>query len=476
MFKKCLFLSAFLILALPLAAGQYDQGCFSIVAGKAATVDGSVLVGHNEDNQIDNIAAMRKIPRKEHSKGEWVELSNGGRLAQVEITFAHWWLQMPEQNFSDAHLNENGVAILSDSCPSREDRTDFTDGGICDPLLRRLVAERARTARDGVKIVGSLVEKFGYTATGRTFVIADTEEGWLVAVAKGRHWVAARVPDDKVALIANTYTIAEVDLADEKNFLACHDLIDYAVERGWYDPADGAFSFEKAYAAPGSRRHRSNIHRQWSGLLRLSADPIPVPAPAEGPLAFCVTPKDPLGPEHLAAVLRDHYETAPVRVKKGRGKDTPHNAHASTVCSPRTNSSSILQLRPGMPVEIGALWWYALWQPCSTPYMPLYLGTADVPELLRFPGPEQTDAAPAYQTFSDLARWVDDGYDARIGPVREAWRVLEQANYGFQQTSEKHLLELWDKSPLQARALMTSHCGGTLAGAVERARTFLRED
>ena len=473
MVKRCLFLSAILLLFLPVAAGQYDQGCYSIVAGKAATADGSVLVGHNEDNQVDNIAAMRKIPRKQHTDGEWVALRNGGRLSQADVTFGYWWLQMPEQDFSDALLNEFGVAIMSDSCPSREDRTDYADGGIGDPLLRRLVAERARTARDGVELVGSLVEKFGYTATGRTFVIADPEEGWLVAVVRGRHWVAARVPDDKVALIANTYTIAEIDLDDKDHFLACGDLIDYAVERGWYDPADGAFSFEKAYAAPGSRRHRSNIYRQWTGLLRLSADPVPVPPPVEGPLPFCVRPKEPVGPTHFAAVLRDHYGTAPVPYKKGKGKDSPHEAHASTVCSRRANSSSIFQLRSGMPVEIGALWWYALWQPCSTPYMPLYLGTADVPLLLRFPGPNRIDAAPAYQTFSDLARWVDKDYHARIGGLHVAWVVLEQANRGFQQAFEKHLLALWDDDRPQARSLMTSFCGGVLTQAVEQARAFL---
>ncbi len=472
MVRKFLFpFAAILLLLLPAAFGRDDQGCYSIVAGKAATADGSVLVGHNEDNGIDDMAAMRKIPRKEHAGGEWVELRAGGRLAQTEVTCAYWWLQMPEQDFSDALLNEYGVAIMSDSCPSREDRTDYTDGGIGDPLLRRLVAERVRTAREGVELVGSLVEHFGYTASGRTLIIADSEEGWLVALVQGRHWAAARVPDNEVAVIANTYTIAKINLADKKNFLACADLVDYAVERGWYDPAQGPFSFEKAYAAPGSRRHLSNLHRQWAGLLRISADPPPVPE--IGPLSFSVKPEEPLRPAHLAAVLRDHYELAPVRHKRGRKKNSPHQAHTSPVCSPRTNLSSIFQLRSDMPVEIGAVWWYALWQPCTTPYMPLYLGTAEVPELLRFSeSAGRLEAAPAYQTFSDLARWVESDYGVRIGPVAEAWTVLEQANLGFQETLDKHLLALWEDKRPQARALMTSHCCGVLTRAVEQARSF----
>ncbi len=475
MARESLFVVAFLILFLPVAAGADGLDCYSIVAGRAATADGSVLVGHNEDNAVTDIAAFKKIPRRNRGRGEWIDLEGGGRLAQAEITYSCWWLQMPDQDHSDAYLNEFGVVVVSDSCPSREDRNDFTDGGIGGPQLRRIAVERSRTARETVELLGSLVERFGYTASGRTMIVADRDEGWLVGLVQGRRWAAARVPDDEVAVIANTYTIAEIDLDDRENFLASADLIDYAIERGWYDPADGAFSFEKAYAAPGSRRHTSNIHRQWTGIRLLAAEPVPAVPPEVGPLSFSVKPKEPLAPAHLAAVLRDHYETAPVRFKRRKGRTSPHEAHTSPVCSPRANSSSIFQLRSKVPVEVGAVWWYALWQPCSTPYMPLYLGTADAPALLRFGGTRDAEAAPAYAIFNELARWVDKDYAARIGPVAEAWRVLEAANFRFQETFESHLVSLWKDDRSQARALMTSHCYGVVARAVEQARAFLAD-
>lgn len=202
-----------------------EQGCFSIVAGKKATADGCVLFAHNEDNSIKVVAGMRKVPRQSHQPEVEVRLPNGGRLAQVKETYGYWWLEMPECQYSDTLLNEHGVAVASNNCPSREDQPSLTDGGIGGPILRRLVAERARTAREGVVLVGSLVEKFGYLASGRTMIICDANEGWLLAMVNGKHWVAARVPDGEVAVLANTYTIRQVDIADTNNFLACHDLV-----------------------------------------------------------------------------------------------------------------------------------------------------------------------------------------------------------------------------------------------------------
>ncbi len=62
--------------------------------------------------------------------------------------------------------------IASDGCPTREDsydelvaRGDITDGGI-GYNLRRIVAQRARTAREGVKIAGELLDRFGYVDSG----------------------------------------------------------------------------------------------------------------------------------------------------------------------------------------------------------------------------------------------------------------------------------------------------------------------
>jgi len=464
-----------LLLFLPAALIAGDGGCFTIVAGKRATADGSVLVGHNEDNGIRDVAGMIAIPRATHEAGEWVALPGGGRIPQKETTFAYWWLHMPGLQFSDALCNEFGLAVVSDSCPSREDRTDLTEGGISGVVLRRLVAERCRTAREGVLLVGSLVEKWGYAASGRTLIIADPNEAWFAALVRGRHWAAARVPDGEAALIANTYTLRELDLSDTENVLACPDLAAYAEKRGWYDPASGPFSFEAAYASRRSRVHPGNTHRQWSGLNLVAGRDVPLPEKKR--LPFSVAPRAPLTPADLARVLRDHYEGTPF-AKGGEGEaGNPHLNPVNTICGPRTNSSSIFRLKSGLPREIGVLWRLALWQPCSSPYIPLYpFAMTAVPPALALPqeGKDGPEPAPAYALFGGLARWIDADYPSRIESVRKGWALIEGAERSLEKPLEGKALELWEKDRPKAREILCAWCAGCLERTLDRARNLMK--
>lgn len=438
------------------ALSSTTQACYTIIAGKKATADGSVLLAHNEDNGLDDVAGMKKMPRCQFPPGAQVALPGGGKLPQVKTTFAYLILDMPGCDYSNALLNEHGVAIISNNCPSREDRPELTDGGIGGPILRQLVAERARNAREGVTLVGRLIQQFGYTAPGRTLSICDSNEGWMVAMVNGKHWVAARVPDDRVAVIANTYTIRQIDLADTDNFLGSPDIITYAEKRGWYKPGDGPFSFEKAYASRQARTHPSNTCRQFSGMKMLAGEPLLPPDQARLPRT--IVPKAPLTVKDIARVLRNHYEGTPYQNQP----QAPHKNAPGTICNANTNSSSIFQLRSGMPVEIGAVWWCAFWSPCIGAYCPVYLGTETVPPALGFgakkPASKRPGFGPAYQAFSKLARAVDQDYANRSGPVRKVWERFEAANYQFQAPLEEYLKKKWQSDPAAARDTMTRHC------------------
>jgi len=127
------------ILATAVVAGQPAgyADCYSIIAGKAATADGSVLFAHHEDNAPKYATGMVQVPGTNHAAGDTVKLPLGTRIPQVPTTYSYWWLMMPELSYSDALLNEFGVAIASDGCPSRENNPQITSGGIGDPVLRR---------------------------------------------------------------------------------------------------------------------------------------------------------------------------------------------------------------------------------------------------------------------------------------------------------------------------------------------------
>ncbi|OGG03228.1 MAG: hypothetical protein A3F83_04320 [Candidatus Glassbacteria bacterium RIFCSPLOWO2_12_FULL_58_11] len=475
--KSCVLLLAALMI-IPFQPGYGDQGCFLVVAGKAATADGSVLLGHNEDNGIDKLARLRSVERKVHSRGETLKLAGGASIPQADTTFGYLILEMPGLAYSHGLLNEYGVAVVSNNCPSREDLGELTEGGI-GPDLRFLVAERARTAREGVKLVGFLIKSYGYVASGRTLTIGDPQEAWQVAMVHGKLWVARRVPDDEVAVLANSYAIHEVALEDTLNYLGSPEIKAYATQRGWYTPLRGAFDFERAYARQDLLTDPNQRCRQWSGFNRVAASPLPLPDTGIA-LPFSVKPKKKLTPADLFGVLRDHYEDTPY----SRGTLPPHGppppGGAATICNGATNHGDVFQLRDGLPVEIGALWWIALWRPCASPFLPLYYGISEVPEPLDFavdpavfsapdkgvlPGPEK-----ALRVFHDLTLQVDGSYYQRIGKVRQEWAGFDSWSLLLQPSLERLALESWKKDRPLAVELLDRYCAGTLTRALELAR------
>ncbi len=213
--------------------------CFGILAGRNATTDGYVYLGHNEDQSLPAMLNIYNVP------------ANSQRCAYL-------WFEFPGQKAGDTFVNEYGVGITSDKCKSREDKA--TGSVIYE--VRTTVAQKARTAREAVHIIGSMVEKCGYGDSGRSYLVADRHEAWVCAVVKGKHWVAQRVPDDEIATIPNYYTIGKINLKDTVNFLGSKDIVRYARKRGWYKPRrDGEFSFRVAYSDPATLNSQNNKDR-----------------------------------------------------------------------------------------------------------------------------------------------------------------------------------------------------------------------
>ena len=222
--------------------------CFGIIAGKNATTDGYVYLGHNEDQSGEQMLNIYNVP------------ATPDRLAYL-------WFEFPGAKAGDSYVNEYGVCIASDMCRSREDKAT----GSLVYEIRTAAIQHARSAREAVHIIGSMVERYGYQDSGRSYLVADRHEGWICAVVRGRHWVAQRVPDDEIATIPNYYTIGEINLKDTLNFLGSKDIVRYARKRGWYRPRrDGAGSARRACCGPGWRGRQAarGCCRPWPSHRR----------------------------------------------------------------------------------------------------------------------------------------------------------------------------------------------------------------
>jgi dipeptidase len=433
-----------LILALGSSLGLspcFCQNCFTILVGKNASSDGSVLVAHNEDDLNDhNFVDLHKVPRIKHRAGErQVFLGNADSLDEVAETFAYFWIT-GSKYVEDQFLNEWGVAITSNSSQSKVQNGN----GRIDHNLRRIVIERARTAREAVKLAGTIVERYGYASSGRVYSIADPNEAWVFEVANGKQWIARRVPDDEVAIIPNYYVIDDFHETDTTNFLASTDMFKYAIANGWYDShADTSFNFRKVYGHKNRLDAIWNSARKWVIINQLGAQQFDFYAD----LPFSIKPKHKIDIQMLIGALGNHYEGTRFASDASLNMGSPHRRSGLavkdtlTVCNLYNDFGCIIQLRSWLPAEIGNVLWISPRYPCIQPFIPWYYGIkkispeyekatyADALENYNNRNRNYIDLYPdhACWVFDDFANSVDSCYSREIQSVRE-WKSKVQTD------------------------------------------------
>ena len=468
----------FILVIVVLTAAVPCRACFSIVVGKNASTDGCVIVAHNEDDTAPQIVNHHKVPRRSYPPGSTVKLRNGGSLEQVEQTWAYIWSEMPGLLFSDSYLNEWGVTVASDNCPSREDKPELTDGGI-GYMLRRLVAERVKSAREGVLLAGQLVERFGYIDSGRTYIIADPNEGWLFCVVNGKHWLARRVPDDEVAMVANTYTVRAVILQNQANFLASADIVDYAKSRGWYNPdTDGAFDFARVYANPKAAVHPNNTGRQWSGLTCVARERLE-PGPN---LPFSVVPKQKLSVLDAMQILRHDKESE-------SGPAPADSPFLCALCSGATQTSFVAQLRNRFPSDIGIVYWVCLASPRTSIFIPFHFGISDFPAGFRLESrrptaevydrrvqaPFTANRQEAFWTFSNFRDKADRRGPAVVTAVKAEAQRIERNAVALQKPLENAARGQYRADKAMAIQLLENYSKGIYLSCMKAMETLLSE-
>jgi dipeptidase len=457
-FALLVFFSGSIQTSRPASAGARDK-CTTVIVGKNATSDGSVLLGHNED-WGEYLMPLRWNPSEKHQPGETLKLRDGQAIPQVEETYAFIW---PAAECNG--INEHQVAMADDTGSCREELFQ-NERGLDLQEFVQLALQRSRTAREAVLIMGGLIDKYGYRShngqDGDIFSIADPGEGWWMEVGIGGVWAAQRVPDDAFVVLANRFRIQEVDLADKSRFLASPNLVGFARQKGWYDPAQGPFRFNLAYGAPGAERSVYNARREWRGNWLLSGTKFPE---EDNPLT--AVPVKKLTPRDIMALLRDHYEGTEYDLTEGYRKGSPHHTGERTICRMSTDATSVAHLRDWLPAEIGGLLWLSVGTPCSSVYVPYYLGVHDFPRPYSFLS-NSYDGENAFWVFNSLQNLVDRYYAGKgkfengemsaIDYVAGFWKGFEDRAFAMQAAVEKTALELYEKDESLARSFLDAYC------------------
>ncbi len=477
-----------------------SYACTTFIAGKNTTVDGSILFAKTEDDGADYADYLWFVPRKEHNEDAMIKLCGGNMIPQVKETYAYYWDQVPRSEYSDAVINEWGLAIGSNACPSKEDsieevekRGDLLNGGI-GWRLRIILAERCKTARAAVELAAKLLDRYGYRGSGRTLVIVGPKDAWILQMVRGKQYAARRVKDDEVVPIANTYTIREVDTDDKNNFVCSDNLIKYAGKRGWYNPKrDGEFDFAKAYANQDSHTNIRNTRRCWIMAKMVNKDfPLSWKEADQGMLPVSVKPDRKLSLKDLMRIMRTHYEGTELDDSDGYAK-SPHKIKSRPICTYTTRRTTVVQQREWLPVEIGTIIWRSLYEPCSSGFVPWYLCARDIPQAFRnapenfydtkkglyeyhFNMPEEielVDMNSASYVFGLMAGLVDSDYKNVIDYVRNKWAAFENYQFRMQSHIEETALKLYESDKEGAREYLTDYTRVRALKSLKIAKTII---
>lgn len=453
---KKILIGLALLLAFPtLSSAQIDENkkdfrtkesCTSIMVGKKASTDGSVITSHTcdswyrtwmkmvaaKDYANDTITAIYDGRMHTQTPGDSTNVKIKGVIPQVKHTY----------RFLDSAypcLNEKQLA-MGETTISGRDTLQNKKGMFMIEELARIALERCSTAREAIKLMGELVKKYGYGDSGECLTIADKDEVWIFEIFGegpkkiGGVWAAIRIPDDEIAVSANICRISKIDTNDKANCMASENIYKVAKDLKLWDGKE-EFSFWRAYSGGNYFGEKKNYSVREFFIMSTLAPSMNLSDTVED-LPLSVKPDQKVSVEMVSNLLGSYYEgteknlSGRLLIPNPKYKDKEGNivegqpekivssfanpwmrpdeidtykAYANdeamnnirTVSVPWCAYSTVIQLRSWLPDEIGGVAWVALDNPGESPRFPIFCGNTELPKLLGTCGQhvEREDAA-----------------------------------------------------------------------------------
>ncbi|WLT33470.1 dipeptidase [Geothrix sp. PMB-07] len=470
---------SFALLLAAFSAVSFAPGafaCTNILVTKGASKTGSTLLTYSVDGPFH--PSLEVIPAKDHVPGATFDITdwNGKvrlRIPQPSHTYAIFGI-----------MNEHQLAIGETTFDGRPE-LENPDGAFPYWTLMDVTLQRARTAREAIKVMTDLVAEFGYCSTGESFSIVDPNEAWILEMigpgkgGHGAHWVAIRVPDGAIAAHANRARIGTFPLKDPENCLYSSEVVSFAQAKGYYDPKrDGAFRFCEAYCPATAQELRYTETRVWSVFRRAAPTQAFSPdyhrgVPGAKRYPLWITPDHKLDAADVMALMRDHYEGTPYDMTKGADAGpfgSPYRARPMAfkvdakaytwerpISTPQTACSYLAECRSWLPDAIGGVLWYGLDDTYTTCYFPLYAGISAVPPSCAGGSLNRFSWDGAFWVFSLVANYAQLKYSYMVKDIQTVQKDLESRFFRFQPVFEKAVLDLYKKDPQAARQILTDY-------------------
>ena len=428
--KRIIALFAGIGICLSLTAQEFDgQSCTSIMVGRLASTDGSVITSHTCDGRYRTWAQME--PAEDHEPGSMHQVLRGTMRTAFrgDTTGVRLMGEIPEAAHTYAYLNtaypclnEKQLAI-GETTFGGPDTLVNPAGWFTIEELERVALQRCDNARDAIRLMGSLAEEYGYGDSGECLTVADKNEVWqfeIVGVGKdkiGAAWVAKRIPDDHVGVSANIPRIGKIE-RKSKDMMASANVEQVAKDNGLWD-GKGEFIFWKYFNTNYAKGKNFNDREYF--ILNYFAPSLGLTYDMEE-LPFSVKPERKVDIREVMALYRETYEgtdfdmTKNVVLARSATKSHPADTVVSPVANPwltttmrntlntiapgtvefrRTVAvawcaySHITQLRSWLPDAVGGICWLSVDNPGQSPRIPVFCGTTALPKAFETCGQKQ---------------------------------------------------------------------------------------
>ena len=474
--KKTALILLTVITLLPLISFS----CTNLLVTKGASTDSATYLVYLNDGEW--LYHLSQTDAKDHNINDSLTYTsmNGSKfmIHQVPHTYAIIGFQM----------NEHQLAIGETTFLGRKNLWDKNL-----PLkywdLMKLALLRAKTAREAIKVITTLVETYGYGSEGESFSIADPNEAWILEMIGtggdgGAVWVAKKVPDGMIAAHANHARIGVFPLDDPGNCLYSENVISFAIKKGYYNPELGKpFEFNNAYDPPSPEHLKYTESRVWSiynraaPSLNLSSDYNRGKQNAERYPLF-ITPDNKLSLQDVFSLVRDHYEGTELDMTKGLQAgsfgnpnrirplswevDSAKYSWERAISTYNTAFSYVAQLRNYLPNDIGGIAWFGVDDTYTTCYFPVYCNNTSISKPFATGDINSYSRESAWWAFNFAANYANTRYSDIVIDIKKEQSLIENYLIKTQDSIEQIALSL----PNPARIEFLSHYSDSVGKVV----------
>ena len=474
--KKALLILALLVPMALQAQMSQRESCTSIMVGKRASADGSVITSHTCDGRyrtwmtIEPAAkyaagattAIRKGTLHTSYPTDTTGVSQAGAIPQAAATYAYL-------NTAYPCLNEHQLAI-GESTFGGPDTLRNKNGMFLIEELERIALQRCTTAREAIRLIADLIRQYGYGDGGECITIADRHEVWQMEILGegpkkiGGIWVAQRVPDDHVAVSCNIARIGRLQ-RNNPDYFMCSDNVEAVAKKYKLWDGKGEFLFWKAFNDDYAQG-KNFREREWFIFNALAPSQRFTMDMAE--LPFSVKPDHKVNVTDVMALLRSTYEGTDMDMTKNlkqvvERKRKDGSKYKDTILSPVANPwlggnmqrmlnfvapgtvdfkrtvsvawcsySFVAQLRDWLPDEVGGVCWVSVDNPGQSPRIPIFCGTTRLPKAFNLCGQKKFNEQTVLWQFRKANKLATVAWQStKKGHMDEVLRLEKDAIDGL---------------------------------------------